>query len=68
LDSFVGVSALSRGRMDARTVQELRSTPIGFRRLPVPGIFTGGRCERDRSGVFVGVYENESGRGPGKNQ
>ena len=55
LAGVVFVPAISRRRLDAGTVPQLRSAHGRFRRLPLPGFSAGWRCDGDRSGVLTGA-------------
>ena len=51
LGEFAGVQRLSRHRLDAGTVPELRPARHRFRRLPLPGLCAHRRRRRHRSGL-----------------
>ncbi len=48
-----GLQPLSRHRLDARAVQELRVQGSRFRRLPLPGLRADRRCRQYRSGLHA---------------
>ncbi len=53
LAEFRGLQPLSRHRLDAGAVQELRVQGNRFRRLPLPGLCADRRCRQYRSGLHA---------------